>query len=210
VQWSKRSTDPTTAADLRFEYERIAKTGVIDQTLSIKNRGSSAVALRLAFVPLDVDGQELRGVTTTTAYGTEAGNHVIPAKFTDIDILAFHGPGFRDVADVRVDVQQVMQVPSPKKVRDVVLTDRIDTAGNVVPPGYRYAYVRLTNTSREAVAVRVALIEYEEPWPGQSQQAIDVRPLGDLIEVPGQGTTTIPGPTHSPEGFVSVKAYYSW
>ena len=83
-------------------------------------------------------------------------------------------------------------------------------AGNVVPPGYRYAYVRLTNTSREAVTVRVAFIEYEESWPGQSQQAIDVRPLGDLVEVPGHGTTTIPGPTQFPDGFVSVKAYYSW
>lgn len=101
-------------------------------------------------------------------------------------------------------------MPAPTRVRDVVLTDRIDAAGNVVPPGYRYAYVRLTNTSREAVAVRVALIEYEDPLPGQSQQAIDVRPLGDLIEVPGQGTTTIPGPTQFPAGFVSVKAYYSW
>lgn len=210
MRWRSRSADQTTAADLRFTYERLAQTGVIDQTLSIRSRGASAVALRLEFVPLDANGRELPGLRTTTAYGTEIGHHVIPPKFTDFDILAFHGPGFRDVADVKVDVQQVVQVPSPTAVRGAVLADRIDAGGNVVPPGYGFAYVRLTNTSREAVAVRVALIEYEEPPPGYSQQAVDVRPLGDLVEVPGLGTTTIPGPTQLPRAFVSVKAYYSW
>lgn len=209
MRWRKRRGARTTAADLTFKYERLATTGVIDQTLSILNSGSSAVALRLVLVPLDANGHELEGVTTTTAYGSEAGHHIIPAKFTDIDVLSFDGPGFRDVTGVRVDVQEVLPVPFAAKVREVVLTDRIDGAGNVVPPGYMYEFVRLTNISREAVTVRVALIEYEEPVPGQSQQFVDVQPLGDLVEVPARGTTIIPGPSHFPDAFVSVKAYYS-
>ncbi len=57
--------------------------------------------------------------------------------------------------------------------------------------------------------MRVALIEYENPPPGKSQQAVDVQMLGDLITVPGRGTTTIPGPTSFPDAFVSAKAYFS-
>lgn len=181
----------------------------MDQTLTIRNNASSAVVLRLAFVPLDANGQELRGVTTTTAYGTEAGHHVIPARFVDVDVLAFHGPGHRDVADVRVEVLQVEPVPFPTKLRGVVLTERIDARGNVVPAGYEYERVRLTNNGLEPVTVRVALIEFDQPPPGQSQQAVDVQQLGDLVTVPGKGAVTIPGPTHFPDAFVSVKAYFS-
>ncbi|KAA1428476.1 hypothetical protein [Nocardioides antri] len=208
MRWRARDGRPTTAADLSFHYDSIGRSGVIDQTLSIRNRGSSAVALRLTFAPLDANGQELPGLTTTTAYGTDSGRHIIPARFTDIDVLAFQGPGFRDVADVRVQVEQVEEVPFPAKIRDVVLTDRIDSRGNVVGGG-EYAQVRLTNPSREPVPVRVALLEYEDPPPGRSQQAVNVQDLGGLVTVPGRGTTTIPGPTTFPDAFVSVKAYFS-
>lgn len=209
MRWSARDSRPTTADDLTFHYDRIGRHGVIDQTLSIRNRGASAVAVRLTLAPLAANGHELPRVTTTSAYGTEAGRHIIPANFTDIDVLAFHGPGFRDVADVRVQVDHVEEVPFPAKIRDVVRTDRIDSRGNVVGPDGRYAQVRLTNPSREPVTVRVALIEYETPPPGNSQQAVDVQNLGDLITVPGRGVTTIPGPTNFPDAFVSVKAYFS-
>lgn len=208
MRWRARDDRPTTAADLSFQYDRMGRNGVIDQTLSIRNRGSSAVVLRLRFVPLDASGRELPALTTTSAYGTETGNHIIPAQFTDIDVLAFHGPGFRDVADVRVQVEAVDTVPFPERIREVVLTDRIDAWGEVVGGG-AYEQVRLTNVSRDAVTVRVALIEYEDPPPGWSQQAVDVQGLGGLVTVPGRGTTVIPGPTHFPDAFVSVKAYFS-
>ncbi len=99
-------------------------------------------------------------------------------------------------------------MPFPAKIHDVVLTERIDARGNVVGGG-KYAQVRLTNPNRKPVTVRVALIEYENPPPGKSQQAVDVQELGGLIAVPGQGSTTIPGPTNFPNAFVSVKAYFS-
>ena len=209
MRWRARDGRPTTAADLSFRYDAIGPTGVIDQTLSIRNRGSSAVAVRLTYAPLDANGRELPGLTTTSAYGTETGRHILPAKFTDIDVLAFHGPGFRDVADVRVQVEHVEEVPFPARIRDVVRTERIDVWGNVVVAGDEYAQVRLTNLSREPVTVRVALIEYENPLPGKPQQAVDVQELGGLITVPGHGTTTVPGPMNFPDAFVSVKAYFS-
>jgi len=59
------------------------------------------------------------------------------------------------------------------------------------------------------VTVRAALIEYESPPPGKSQQAVDVQELGGLVTVPGRGATMIPGPTSFPNAFVSVKAYFS-
>lgn len=208
MRWLSRG-GRTTASDLSFHYDAIGRTGVIDQTLSIHNRGSSAVAVRLAFRPLDANGNPLPALATTSAYGTELGRHIIPAKFTDIDVLAFHGPGFREVADVLVQVEQVEEVPFPTKIRDVVLTDRIDDWGIVVPAGAPYTNVRLTNPSSQAVQVRVALIEYEQPLPGKSQQAVDVQELGGLITVPGLGTTKIPGPDRFPDAFVSVKAYFS-
>ncbi|WP_156391694.1 MULTISPECIES: hypothetical protein [unclassified Nocardioides] len=209
MRWRARDDRrTTTAADLSFQYDRMGRSGVIDQTLAIRNAGPSAVVLRLKVVPLDAHGREVSGLTTTSAYGTEIGNHVIPAAFTDIDVLAFHGPGFRDVADVRVQVEAVDSVSFPAKIRDVVLTERIDAWGDVVSGGV-YEQVRLTNRSRDAVAVRVALIEYEDPPPGASQQAVDVQQLGGLVSVPGKGTTTIPGPTRFPDAFVSVKAYFA-
>ena len=208
MRWWGRNSQPTTPENLSFRYESIGRSGVIDQTLSIHNRGSSAVVVRLNFVPLDANGQEIAGLTTTTAYGTEAGRHILPAEFTDIDVLAFHGPGSRDVADVRVRVDEVEEVPFPAKLREVVLTERIDAMGNVVGGG-EYAQVRLTNLSREPVTVRVALIEFDNPPPGRSQQAVDVQELGGLVTVPGQGSTMIPGPTTFPDAFVSVKAYFS-
>lgn len=209
MRWRAQDGRPTTAADLLFQYDRIGPNGVIDQTLSIRNLSSSAVVLRLKFVPLDANGRELSSLTTTSAYGTENGNHIIPAKFTDIDVVAFKGPGCRDVADVRVDIEAIDNVPFPAKIREVVLTDRINARGEVVGAGDVYEQVRLTNPSRDAVMVRVALIEYENPPPGASQQAVDVQHLGGLVSVPGKGTATIPGPTRFPDAFVSVKAYFS-
>lgn len=206
MRWKRAR--PTTAADLSFHYEQHARSGVIDQTLSIRNSGSSAVTVRLTFTPLDARGEPLPEVATTTAYGTEAGRHVLAPGFTDVDVLSFHGPRHREVADVRVRVDAVETVPFASKVREVVLADRIDASGQVVSGGW-YEKVRLTNINREPVDVRIALIEYERPQPGFSQQAVDVRQLGGLVTVPARGSVVVPGPTEFPDAFVSVKAYFS-
>lgn len=100
-------------------------------------------------------------------------------------------------------------MPFASKLREVVLTDRLDARDDVVGPGQRFERVRLTNINRSEVTVRVALIEFEDPPPGASQQAVDVQPLGDLVTVPARGATTIPGPTHFPDAFVGVKAYFA-
>lgn len=207
--FGKRDARTTSEADLHFRYEPWGQSGVMDQTLSITNRGPDAVVLRLGWVPLDAHGRELPGLGTTSAYGTEAGRHVLPAGLTVIDVLAFHGPGSRDVADVRVRVDAVEPVDFPSRLRDVVLTDRIDAGGAVVGPGVPYEQVRLTNVSRRPVTVRVALIEFETPPPGQPKQAVDVQELGGLVTVPGKGSTLVPGPDAFPDAFVSVKAFFS-
>lgn len=107
--FGKRAPRATSESDLSFHYDRLGQDGVMDQTLSISNRGPSAVELRLSWVPLDASGRELPGLEVTSAYGTEVGRHLVPAGLTDVDVLAFHGPGERDVADVRVRVEAIEQ-----------------------------------------------------------------------------------------------------
>lgn len=198
----------TSASDLLFRYDAWGANNQIDQTFVVRNQGPAAVTLDLTFVPLDAQGRELDGVTTHSAYGIDRGMQVIPPEFTDLDVLHFSGDGCRDVADVRVTVNGVQNVGFPDKIKHVVVAERLG-GGRVVGPAEVYDSVRLTNPNRREVFVRIALIEYEEPFEDKPQQAVDVRPLGGLVAVPGRGTAIVAGPGRFPEAFVSVKPYFS-
>lgn len=198
----------TSASDLLFRYDAWGANNQIDQTFVVRNQGPAAVTLDLTFVPMDASGRELDGVTTHSAYGIGGGRQVIPANFTDLDVLYFSGEGCRDVADVRVAVNGVENVAFPDKIKNVVVAERV-SEGRVVGPAEVYDSVRLINANRRDVFVRIALIEYESPFEDYPQQAVDVRPLGGLVAIPGRGTAVVAGPDRFPDAFVSVKPYFS-
>ena len=90
--------------DLTFEYRAYGGDDQIDQVLEITNDGTTAVVPTLDITPLDKSGQPIPGVKVSSAYGSERGERVVPAYFTDIDLLHFEGERAGDVRDVRVRV----------------------------------------------------------------------------------------------------------
>jgi hypothetical protein len=70
--------------------------------------------------------------------------------------------------------------------------------------------VRVTNVDQVPIEIRVVLIEYENPPPGESQQFVRATPLSSLLKLAAGGETTLRLP-HELRGRVlgSVKPYFS-
>ncbi|MFF4249404.1 hypothetical protein ACFYY2_33805 [Streptomyces sp. NPDC001822] len=81
----------------------------------------------------------------------------------------------------------------------------------------RFTGVKLTNDEEFPVTVQVVYIVWDQPKSGETQQAVEVTPVGGLSVVPASGTETVKvtgaakaAVARSAGGpAVSIKAFYS-
>jgi hypothetical protein len=176
---------------LLFRFQRMNKAGFIDQVLLIKNPRSTAVAPTLTLVPLDGHGRPKPGVSVRTAFGSERGLVVVPPHQTVYDILAFGGPGFRDVIDVKAVVRAEVPLSSPTDQMLQPFTEPTDEFGNPTIPREPFAKVILRNISRFQASVRTVCIVWEPPLPGSPQQMIAALPIGGLTHIDPFGEASV-------------------
>ncbi|MEU4214431.1 hypothetical protein [Actinoplanes sp. NPDC026623] len=203
-----RSTSEATGPDqLEFEFDRINPPGHMDQTLLIANSGTSAVIPTLEITPVDRGGAVLPGVTVSTAFGTDRGKVVVPARKTTIDVLAFAGDGAANVADVRVSVQEMTTVAFPAAPQDVVV-EAVDAAGQSTSKFSTFDAVALANPNSEKVSVGVVCMLWGESPDGQPQQVHEVIPVG-FTSIARNGSATIRATGDAKNGCGSLKAFFS-
>jgi hypothetical protein len=162
----------------------------MDQALSITNASDQPVVPTLRFTPVDGAGQQVLGVTVTTAYGSDRGQVVVGTK-GGLDILAFHGTDASRVVDVKVDVTSVIAAKRVVVTRGLTLTYK-DASGETVDKFGDFDKVLLTNPNDIDATVRMVYIVWDQPTdPHDAQQAVSVTPIGGLIIIPRHGTTTV-------------------
>jgi len=202
------SAPPAASSDLAFDFRLSSGPGVMDQVLLIGNRGQTGLAPVLELTPLDETGDPMPGVTVKTAYGSDAGRVVAPPRSTVIDVLRFRGPRARDVADVDVRVTRSAEVPDAEPGE--LLVQPLGRTGRPVNLDDFFYSSRVTNKSDAEARARVVLIEWENPPPGESQQALRVTPVSPLITIPPHGRRTVPLPKDLRGRVIgTVKAYFS-
>jgi hypothetical protein len=201
------SSDPRD--ELAFDFELRASPGFMDQTLAIENHGGSGLAPVLELTPLDSSGDPMPGVRVRTAYGSDRGRVVVPPRSTVVDVLRFEGPGARDVEDVDVRVGDFDEV-SVEAADEEPVVQRFDRRGRPVGNLEVFDSYRVSNGNDAEIAVRVVLIEWEEPPPGESQQAIRVTPISPVVTIAPNGEETMRLPEELRGRVVgSVKTYFS-
>ncbi|WP_433183566.1 hypothetical protein [Actinoallomurus sp. CA-150999] len=196
---------------IAFTFDRTTGSGYMDQVLTMTNYGLTATAPTLKLVPLDRAGHTLPGVTVRTAYGSDRGLVVLPPRSAGDDVLAFDGPGFRDVADVQVTVLHKDRAKRPASAAvDLRARRLLDT--RYTDPSEDFDTVLLENTNDVTVEVRVVCILWENPPPGATQQMVRSLPIGGLISIAPLGDVRVPvtGPVRQlARSCGSVKVYYS-
>ena len=166
------------------------KDETINQILSIGNSYRDPVVLRLSFSALDKNHHLLPKVKVSTVFGSDHGNLVAPHGYS-YDILRFSGPGEHEVKDVHVTVHQMLPADSPPSGTEEVTTQALDSTGHDVSKFTRFSQIRLTNTNDLPAPVRVVYIVWDQPAQGDTQQAVEVTPVGGLTLVPAQGTVIV-------------------
>lgn len=199
---------------LVFVYKRIARPGYIDQLLTIVNTQGSTVAPTLEFLPLDRHGKRIPGVTVRTAFGTDRGMVVIPAYGNGNDVLAFDGPGARQVADVKVKVRRTVRIEAkvPAEAAEELTVRRIADGHTLPDVTGAFDTVLVTNSYRVPISVRLVCLLWEDPPPGAPQQLVASLPIGGLTRIdPLQvGTVPVTGPaTGRTRECGSVKVFFS-
>jgi hypothetical protein len=199
---------PTDESELSFKYHAFGGEHVMDQVLEITNDGAGAVVPTLDITPLDGHGQPIDGLTVTSAFGSERGSRVLPAYFTDIDVLKFEGERAGQVRDVRVRVEKLEQVDYPAMDEEVSV-ERFDDGRVVAAGDATFDAIELTNPNPDDVPVKVALIGWAAAPKGQPQQAEWVIPLSDdVVTVPARRRKLIRMPADLADRVVvSVKTY---
>jgi hypothetical protein len=202
----------STPPALVFKYQA---RGTIDQVLTISNPEYPAIAPTLAFTALDAAGRPLPGVTVTTAFGSDKGRNVIPPESLGSDILSFHGTGSQDVRDVKVKVVHTVNVDQPYDPADELHAERINASGKEVGAPQPFDILRLPSDFRQEslASVRMVCIIWGPPADSGTRQALQVIPIGGLIEVDPVNYTDVPV-TGELKGNTqrcgSVQTYYSW
>lgn len=205
---------------LSFRY--VADSGedeTMNQVLEIDNRawGWGSLVPVLTFQALDKDRRVLHDVEVKTVYGSDRGTLVVP-EGQWYDVLRFSGEGQEDVVDVRVTVGSVAETRLPADQGDVgVTTQALDSRGRDMSRFEPFAGVKLTNDNENSVMVRVVYIVWDQPKDGETQQAVEVTPVGGLTVVPAVDTATVQvtgaakaAVARSSGGpAVSIKAFYS-
>jgi hypothetical protein len=208
--------DTATSDDLTFTYVARSGDDAMDQQLLISNHSSYMMAPILSFTALSGSGDSLPGVTVTGLFGSDHGGLVVPPG-ENLDVLIFDGPLADQVADVRVTVDDdpTVRFPAVDSWVDVTL---LDGRGLSTTRDSRISAVKLTNDNLRPVTVRLVYVVWSDPAARHTQQAETVTPIGDLIEVPADGTVTVPvtGPADAVNRAAvaghrsaSVKAYFA-
>ena len=180
-------------SQLVFVYRPTSRPGYMDQFLTIINTRPSAVAPTLAFVPLDRKGRKISGVTVRTAFGSDHGMVVIPAGWRGSDVLAFDGPGSRQVADVKVIVRSIVRIRAAETPAEYTedLEAREISAGHTVQAG-AFDTVLVNNPYPFPISIRVVCTIWEEPPPGAAQQMTEALPIGGLTRIAPLEVGTVP------------------
>ncbi|WP_344259946.1 hypothetical protein [Actinomadura napierensis] len=173
---------PSSPSQIGFFFKPTTGPGYIDQALFMTNYGTAATAPTLKLVPLDRAGHALPGVTVRTAYGSDRGLVVLPPHSTESDVLAFDGPGFRDVTDVRVVVRRKDHPKRPAIAAEDLRARRL-LGTRFTNPFQDFDTLLLHNTNSVAVAVRVVCILWDDPPAGAAQQMVRSLPIGGLISI---------------------------
>jgi hypothetical protein len=206
-----RTQKPT----LRFDYQALAPSGLIDQCLSIHNRTTRPVVLAARVAMSDSRGQPLPEVTVRSVNDSlEGGQVLVPGE--NVDFLSFSGPDAELVRSVQVQVDAVEEVAFPA-VRGVVGGGPGGALGNGARAGDS-GLEQLARVSHglAAVAVRVRALAMDQPPPGQPQQVVHVLDLVELVTAP-PGTSYVALPEDVRAGleqlgrqqWVSVKAAFA-
>ena len=174
-----RTQKPT----LRFEYQALAPSGLIDQCLSIHNRTTRPVVLAARVAMSDSRGRPLPEVTVRSVNDSlEGGQVLVPGE--NVDFLSFAGPGAELVRSVQVQVDAVEEVAFPE-VRGVVEVVPCDALGNETRAGDSgLEQLALVNHGLTAVPVRVRALAMDQPPFGQPQQVVHVLDLVGLVTAP--------------------------
>lgn len=151
----------------------------------------------------------------STAYGSDRGWVVAPADDVVIDILRFDGPGTRDVRGVEVRVtglEVVAGLDVAGRGSGPVVQPEVSylgAGGTEVEEPWNARTVRISNPGGVAYPVRVIGIDWEQPSPGQSQQAAVVTQVGGSSRVEAGGSVDVRVPGHLRRAFASLKVYVS-
>lgn len=198
-------------AHLDFAFERTTGPGYMDQTLTMTNHGFEATAPTLKFVPVDRAGNAVPGVTVRTAYGSDRGLVVVPPRSAEVDVLAFDGPGFRDVVDVRVTVLRTEEPELPESAAKALEARRV-LGDRPTEPSDDFDALLVHNVNGVDVAVRLVCILWEDPPAGQAQQMVRSLPIGGLVSIAPFEEVRVPV-TEPVRGLArscgSVKVYFS-
>jgi hypothetical protein len=195
---------------LAFKFVSQGPADAIDQTLTIRNREDGALAGVLAITPLDASGKRLTGVAVHTAFGSDRGQVVVPPGTLVNDVLTFRGPAAHRVRDVGVKLTRTIPVPGVAESAVAPDVQRYDRDDDPVATDKPFASFRVSNDSANAVAARVVLLEYDDPPPGQPQQAIRVAKLTGLLKLAPHASRRISLPAGLRNRAVgSLKSYLS-
>ncbi|HVK26130.1 MAG TPA: hypothetical protein VM677_32635 [Actinokineospora sp.] len=177
-------------ASLSFVYVgESGEDGTMNQLLHIENRSRTSAAPVLSLTALDKSHRPLFQVKVSTVYGSDRGDFVAPSGMS-FDILRFSGPGEHDVADVSVTVESVAAARIPAGTQDVT-AQALDHQGREITRFERFSAVRLTNEDEIPVSARIVYILWDQPADGDTQQAVEVTPVGGLTTVPAHGTVVV-------------------
>ena len=194
--------------ELTFAFHRVNAPGYIDQTLDISNLSTNGIVPVLKIVAVDASGAVLPGITVTTAYGSDRGNIVIPARETVNDILAFAGSNAANVTDVHVVITSQTSDSDRPMQAQYVTAQAVDASGGPTSKFRTVRGRRVDESEPVDIKVGVVCIQWDQPPSGQPQQAVAVIPLG-VTMVPASGSTTIPMSGSDASGCGSIKVYFA-
>src|SRR3954453_14819361 len=148
---------PTARDEVHFNYTAFGGNDRIDQILDIENDGLHAIRPTLKITPLDASGQEIPGLTVTTAFGSDRGQRVIASEFTDFDIVHFEGDRAGDVRDVRVEIAKLRQARYPDMPEEVAV-DPFEAGRKVDDFNLPFDAIQLHNPNGDPLPIKVVLI----------------------------------------------------
>lgn len=156
---------------LSFEYRTDGPDAdFAGQTLVIQNRERLAVAPRLAFTAQDAGGRDLPGVTVRTAFGTDRGLVVVPARGTFLEALAFDGPDAGAARRVQITVRGSRYVEGPEIAASTTKATPIDRAGRPLMFGEPFDRVRVAPATPGHA--RLVCVVWEPRPAGRGQRLV--------------------------------------
>lgn len=179
---SSNDSDAPTTSDISTTYVDIAQSGFIDQTVTFENRANVAVIPRTRYRALDGDGNAVGGIEVTTAFGSDRSLLVVPPTGY-FDVLTFTGVRVDEVADVEIEVVDVVPVAG-YNLGEGIEPEALDGDGASVSKFDAFSQIGLANPSDADIRYRVVCLIYDVPKPGNAQQAIDVSVAIESVLVP--------------------------